>query len=181
MAAKIYNKMLLLRIRPEIEKILRRNQNGFRSGRNTTSQILSLRQIVASIRSKNLSAILLFVDFKKAFDSIDRNIMLDILTAYGIPTKIVQAIGKLYEGTEAMVRTPDGNTEFFKIVAGVLQGVTLAPYIFIIVLDYVLRISLDDCQDLGFTLHQRRSSRSPAVTLTDVDFADDLALLADTL
>jgi len=39
-AAKIFNKMILLRIRPEIEKVLRKNQNGFRPGRNTTTQIL---------------------------------------------------------------------------------------------------------------------------------------------
>ena len=45
----------------------------------------------------------------------------------------------MYAGTRAMVVTPDGNSEEFDILAGVMQGDTLAPFLFIIVLDYVLR------------------------------------------
>ena len=52
-------------------------------------------------------------------------------------------------------------------------------HLFIIVLDYVLRISIDENSELGFTLQPRRSRRYPAETITDADFADDLALLAD--
>ena len=51
-AAKIFNKMILLRIRPEIERVLRNNQNGFRPGRNTTSQVLSLRRLIEGINEK---------------------------------------------------------------------------------------------------------------------------------
>ena len=54
--------------------------------------------------------------------------MLDILRAYGLNSKIMKAIGILYENTEAMVRSPDCDTTFFEIMAGVLQGNTLAPY-----------------------------------------------------
>ena len=79
-----------------------------------------------------------------------------------------------------MVRSPDGNTEFFDIVSGVLQGDTLAPFLFIHGLDYVLRISADLHADLGFTLTRARSSRYLAQFITDVDYADDLALLSDT-
>ena len=68
-------------------------------------------------------------------------------------------------------------TDFFDIVAGVLQGDTLAPYILITCLDYVLRTSLDTIKEKGFTLRKARSRRYPAQTVTD---ADGLALLADT-
>ena len=64
---------------------------------------------------------------------------MEILRAYGIPNKIVDAISILYKDTMAQVLTPDGDTEFFEILAGVLQGDTLAPFLFIIALDYVLR------------------------------------------
>ena len=56
----------------------------------------------------------------------------------------------MYKNTRAFVRSPDGDTEFFDIIAGVLQEDTLAPYLFIIVLDYVLR-NLDQNKNLGFT------------------------------
>ena len=49
----------------------------------------------------------------------------------------------LYRNTKVKVRSPDGDTEYFDIVAGILQGDTLAPYLFIICLDYVLRTSID--------------------------------------
>ena len=65
--------------------------------------------------------------------------LIEILKAYGIPTKIVDAISILYKDTEAQVVTPDGDTEFFEILAGVQQGDTLAPFLFIIALDCALR------------------------------------------
>ena len=61
-----------------------------------------------------------------------------------------------------------------------LQGDTLAPYLFIICLDYVLRTSIDKIRENGFELTKRRSKRYPAKTITDADYADDLALLANT-
>ena len=80
-----------------------------------------------------------------------------------------------------MVCSPDGDTDFFDISAGVLQGDTLAPYIFIICLDYVLRKALDKNNELGFTLAKRKSKRYPAMKITNADYADDLAVLADVL
>ena len=78
------------------------------------------------------------------------------------------------------MRSPDGDTEYFDIVAGVLQGDTLAPYLFIICLDYVLRTSIDKIRENGFELTKKRSRRYPAKTITDTDYADDIALLANT-
>ena len=71
-------------------------------------------------------------------------------------------------------------TDYFDIVAGVLQGDTLAPYLFIICLDYVLRISIDKIKENSFKLTKERSRRYPAKTITDVDYTDDIALLANT-
>ena len=68
----------------------------------------------------------------------------------------------------------------FDIVAGVLQGDTLAPYLFIICLDYVLRTSIDKIRENGFELTKKRSIRYPAKTITDADYADDIAILANT-
>ncbi|KAL5259931.1 hypothetical protein ACHWQZ_G010146 [Mnemiopsis leidyi] len=124
--SKTLNRMILNRIRPAMENVLRINQNGFREGRSTTSHILCLRRIL-----------------------------------------------------EGAVITEDGLTEAFYILAGVMQEDTLAPYLFVIAIDYVMTTALVG-KDLGFTVHPRRSRRHPAVKVTDVDFADDLALTTDT-
>ena len=86
----------------------------------------------------------------------------------------------LNRNTKVKVRSPDGDTDYFDIVAGVLQRDTLAPYLFIICLDYVLRTSIDNIRENGFELTKKKSRRYPAKTITDADYADDIALLANT-
>jgi hypothetical protein len=77
--------------------------------------------------------------------------------------------------------SPDGETESFQILAGVLQGDTLAPYLFIIALDYALKRAIDGKEEeLGFTVIPRKSRRIGPVTKTDFDFADDIALVSNT-
>ena len=78
-----------------------------------------------------------------------------------------------------VVRSPDGDTDYFDIVAGELQGDTLAPYLFIICLDYVLRTSIDKIKENGFELTTKRSRRYPEKTVTNADYADDLAILTN--
>ena len=68
----------------------------------------------------------------------------------------------------------------FDIVAGVLQGDTLAPYLFIICLDYVLRTSIDKIRENGFEVKKKKSRRYPPKTITDAAYADDIAILANT-
>ena len=101
------------------------------------------------------------------------------LLTYGLLEETVAAITIIYRNTKVKVRSPDGDTEYFDIVAGVLQGDTLAPYPFIICLDYVLRRSIDNIRENGFVLTKKRSRRYPAKTITDANNADDIALLAN--
>ena len=78
------------------------------------------------------------------------------------------------------VRSLDGDTDFFDIVAGVLHGDTLAPYLFIICQDYVLQTSIDLMKENGITLAKKRSRRYTKQTITDADYTDNIALLANT-
>ena len=87
----------------------------------------------------------------------------------------------LYTNTSAQVITLDGKTEFFEILAGVLQGDTLAPYLFVIVMDYCMRIALEKHPDLGFTLTPARSRRVKAKKISDTEFADDIVLVTNTV
>ena len=127
-AAKIYNALLHNRIEPKIDNILRKNQNGFWRNRSTASQILIICRILEGVCAKNLQATILFIDFTKAFDSIHRRKMEQILLIYSLPKETVTAIMILYRNTKVKVRSLDGDTDYFDIVAGVLQGDTLAPY-----------------------------------------------------
>ena len=82
----------------------------------------------------------------------------------------------LYKNTKVKVHSPDGDTDYFDIVA---EGDTLPPYLFIICLDYVLRMSIDKIKDNGSNMTKERR-RYPAQTITDADYANDIALQANT-
>ena len=113
-------------------------------------------QILDGVRAKNLEPTILFVDFTKAFDSIHRGKIEQMLLAYCLPKETVTAIMMLYRNTKVKVHSPDGDTDYFDIVAGVLQGDTLAPYLFIFCLDYMLRTSIDKMKDNNFKLTKER-------------------------
>ena len=122
---------------------------------------------------------ILFVDFTKAFDSIHRGKMEQNLLTHGLPKETVTAIMMLYRNTKVKVRSPDGDTDYFDIVAGVLQGDTLTPYLFIICLDYLLRTSIDKIKENSIKLTKERSRRYPTQAITDTNYADDIVLLAN--
>ena len=106
--------------------------------------------------------------------------MEQILQAYGLPKETVAVITILYRNTKVKVRSPNGDTEYFDIEAGVVQVDTLALYLFIICLDYVLRTSINKIRENGSELTKKRSKRYPAKTITDADYTDDIAILVNT-
>jgi len=137
------------------------NQNGFRKSRSTVGQILALRRIIEEVQINNIPAVLDFIDFRKAFDSISRGKLFQILASCSIPETIITAIKSAYINTTAQVVTEDDNTDFFHIETGVLQGDTLAPYLFIIMVNYILRTATKGAENLGLTITKRQSRRFP--------------------
>ena len=79
------------------------------------------RRIVEGVGSKNVEATLLFVNFSKAFDSIHREKMEQILLVYGLSKETITAILMLYRNAKVKVHSSDGDTDFCDIIAGVLQ------------------------------------------------------------
>ena len=108
-----------------------------------------------------------FIDYEKAFDSIHRDSLWQILRAYGIPQRIVNIIKCFYSNFTCCVGQGD-----FEIKTGVRQGCVMLSVLFNIAIDWVLRRTMED---------QRRGIRwTPFSTLEDLDFADDIARLVVT-
>ena len=137
-AAKVYNKILLNRIRPLVDPLLRNNQAGFRQGRSCSQQIHILRRIMEGFKEYQLPLTVTFVDFKKAFDSINRSAMFSILPHYGIPGTLVSAIQVLYNNSSSAVMVDGSISETFGVKQLVFsQGDVLAPFLFITIADYL--------------------------------------------
>ena len=95
---------------------------------------------------------------------------------------MLKSIETTYKNTKANVITPDGDTSHFDIKAGILQGDTLAPYLFVIILDYIMSQTYKDREEeLGFPLQKRKSRRVLSVLVHDLDFADNLALITENV
>ena len=105
--------------------------------------------------------------------------MEQILLTYSLQKETIAAIMMLYKNTKGKVHSLNGDTDLFDIVTGVLQEDTLATYLFIVCLDYVLWTLIDLMKENGFTLAKARSRRYPAWMIMDVDYADDIALLSN--
>ena len=88
----------------------------------------------------------------------------------------------MYTNIKEKVVSPDGYTDYFQIYSGVIQGDTLALYLFVIVLDYAMRQNTP-CkeEELVFTLRRRQSRGMLDICLTDFDLADDIALRSDEI
>ena len=95
-SAIVYKKVLFNRIRDHVDPVLRKNksQAGFRPGRHRSCalQIHILRKIMEGFQDYRLPLTITFIDFKKAFDSIDRKVMFAVLRHYGIHVAVVNAI-----------------------------------------------------------------------------------------
>ena len=172
--------LLLARIRDIIEPQLLGVQSDFRAGLSTVEQTMALRYILDMCRVSKRMTTIIFVDFSKAFDSIDRRAISIVLSKYGVSELLIANVMQFYIGTSAVVATAHGNTEIFSTTSGVLQEDTLAPFLFITLLDYVLRETLLG-NIYGFTITPRRSSRYPAVRIGALVYADDIAITCDTI
>ena len=86
--------------------------------------------------------------------------MFKIISTYDIPERLELSIKHMYTNMKAKVLSPDGEPAMLHINSAVLQGDTLAPFLFIVVLDYAMRQEIDvRDEELSFTLKNRRSRR----------------------
>ena len=135
--------MLLNRLQNAVDQTLRDEQAGLRIGRSCTEQIFALRNIIEQSLEHQKGLVINFIDFKKAFDSIHRPSLWKILKHYGIPARYISIFKTLYKNFSCCVKITTGYTDFFEIVSGVRQGCILSPFLFIIVIDYIMRKTMD--------------------------------------
>ena len=167
---KVFNRVLLDRIKDAVDAQLRDNQAGFRKNRSCIDQIATLRIIIEQSIEWNSSLFVNFIDYEKAFDSVDRASLWKIMRHYGIPKKIVNLTERMYDGTSCRVLNDGQLTDSFEIKTGVRQGCLLSPFLFILAIDWALKETTAGKKDgIQWTLWSQ---------LDDLDFADDLALLS---
>ena len=167
---KVINRVMLERMREGVDRVLRDQQAGFRQERSCTDQIQTLRIILEQSMEWNSSTYINFIDFEKAFDSLDREALWELMRHYGIPEKFISLIKNTYDGNKGEVLHGGRLSQPFEIGTGVRQGCLLSPFNFLLAIDWILKqITEGKRNGIQWTLWKQ---------LDDLDFADDIALLA---
>ncbi|PNF23216.1 hypothetical protein B7P43_G02735 [Cryptotermes secundus] len=136
---KILSNILLSRLSPYIDEIIGDHQCGFRRNRSTTDQIFCIRQILEKKLEYDETVHQLFIDFKKAYDSVRREVLYNILIEFGIPMKLVRLIKMCLNETYSKDRVGKHLSDKFPIQNGLKQGDALSPLLFNFALEYAIR------------------------------------------
>ncbi|BHF83345.1 hypothetical protein SprV_0802648900 [Sparganum proliferum] len=170
-AAKVFAIVLLRRFQAVRDSRTRPNQAGFRAGRGCADQIFTLRRILEFRHSYQQPTAVCFIDFAAAFDSVHRESLWRIMALDGVPEKIIAMIKAYYRSTTTRVLVRNNLSQPFGIRSGVRQGCILSPILFNYAIDWILGRALRESDGVEF---------APGHRLNDLDYADDIALLASS-
>jgi hypothetical protein len=170
--AKVYSKILNLRLQKYLEsnKILVEEQNGFRACRSCIDHLFVLCTVLRNRKLSGKDTFLCYIDYKKAFDSVERHLLLYKLSQVGINGNMYRAISSLYSNPRSRVILNEHETEYFDCPVGVKQGDCLSPTLFAIFIND-LAIEIKN-SNIGIILEE-------GLLINILLYADDIVLLAE--
>ena len=166
---KIFTNLLAKYIEPYVEEILGDYQGGFRKGRSTTDQIFCLRMILEKAHEHKVDIHQLYIDYKQAYDTINRSELEEIMKEFGIPNKLVRLTKMTIENTNSKVKIQGKLTPSFETTTGLRQGDALSTLLFNLCMEKIIRnIRINP----GGTIYNR--------TRQYLAYADDVVILGRT-
>src|SRR6218665_1186643 len=168
--SKILLKIIHKRMESTIERELPDNQTGFRKAGGTRNHIANMRWIMERRLEYGKEVHICFIDYSKAFDCINHELLWKTLLEMGIPKQLIQLLKGLYENQSAVIRTEFGYTDRFKIKKGVWQGCILSPFLLNLYAERIMRKAEMEEAKEGVKIAGR--------TLNNLRYADDTTLMA---
>ena len=172
-AGKFLSLLMTKRLQKKLENdnILHKLQGGFRQDHRTSDNIFILSQIMKWYKSKKKALYICFIDFRKAFDKLNRNALLYKLINTGISGKFYNLVKSMYSHNKTCVKVDNQITEYFDCNIGVRQGDPMSPTLFNIFIN-----------DLAASLEQGPcdNARIENFECGFMFYADDLVLLSQT-
>ena len=181
---KIASKVIAERMKSLLPKLIHYNQSGYIPGRNINENIRSILDIMDYTKAKKLPGILLFIDFEKAFDSLEWTFLERCLNQFGFGPDFIRWVNAFYKNIQSCIINNGFYSHYFKIERGVRQGDPLSPYLFVTAIE-ILAIAMRNQDDLkGIKINDLETkllqfADDTTVVLSDLDSARALFILLD--
>ena len=170
---KLFMIIIYNRISPELNRAIPANQAAYQKGRGTIEQIQTLQQTIEKLNEFKGRGVICFIDFTKAFDSVDQTKLWHTLRSQtNINPAYINLLANLYENSVSRIRTDVGTTREIRIKRGVKQGDFPSAILFCITL---LTITLETFEGLEYGI------RLGGERMTDKGYADDVGLMTETV
>jgi hypothetical protein len=167
--SKLFTKVIKNRIEKQLDANQSREQAGFRQGYSTSDHLQVITQLVEKCNEYTLPLCLVFVDYEKAFDSVEHNGIVDAMRAHGIHETYVATLASIYNNGTSVIKL-DHVSNRFPINRGVRQGDTLSPKLFNAGLEQIFKKL--DWDSKGISINGEK--------LNHLRFADDIVLISTT-
>lgn len=186
LARVIYNRLV-----PFLEQFWDETQSGFRSNRSTADMVFSTRQLIEKAKEQNTQLAIGFVDISKAFDSVNRAALFEILYKLNCPPNLLEVLKSLHTQTYATAKIEGEISKPFELQSGVRQGCVIAPLLFITYMQTIMnqikrltnvRVKLEVRDDTNMFCKRSFGAKTKIKerSILDLLFADDCALVANT-
>ena len=145
-AGKVLLKIVATRLSAycEARNLLPEEQCGFHPHRSTTDMMFAVRRLQELERKARVPLFLCFIDLQKAYDSVDRALLWQVLARLGTPPQMIEVIHQLHDVMRACVRSDDGQcSEWFEVAQRLRQGCVLSPLLFNVFFAAILRVVLE--------------------------------------
>jgi len=168
---KIYAALLKGRLSSAIDKDLQRTQFGFRAARSTSIPVNCIKRVIERACASQDPAILVFLDWEKAFDRIRQDKLIECLKRMNVDQQMINAISSLYASPSFAVKIGSSQSDWSVQERGIRQGCPLSPYLFLIVMTVMFR-------DIHGELNLERGKLWP-LSYTELLYADDTVLITN--
>jgi hypothetical protein len=170
--SEMFSRIMLSRIQGPVDKVIRKEEAGFRASISCIDHINTLRIIIEQSMEWKTGLRVTFIDFEKAFNSLNRKKICRILKEYGILHKIINLIKEMYQDSTFLILLEGALSKPIAANSGVKQGCALSPTIFVIVMDYMIKM---------VTANKRRGIIWKLTEgLENLDYADDICVLSQS-
>ena len=170
--AKIISKVIATRLKNVLPSIIHCNQTGYVKNRYIGETVRSIFDIMEFTEIENIPGLLIFIDFKKAFDSLEWNFLMECLHAFHFGPNLIRWIKTFYKNIKSCVINNGLCSDYFDLSRGVRQGDPLSPYLFLLAVETLAIATRESAEIKGIVINQ--------VETKLLQYADDTtAVLSD--